>query len=87
MATTISLISPDNPGEAIKTILRVIVEHAGADFVGVLDSMPGLHLPAYVLFSHPQHRSTLALRLDGTFGTDAILRRLAECDEKYKDGR
>ena len=49
MTTTITSISPDNPGNAI--------------------------------------HSTLALRLDESFGTDAILRRLAECDEKYKDRR
>jgi hypothetical protein len=36
MLTTVSSISPDNPSEAIKTILAVIVEHAGGDFVGVL---------------------------------------------------
>ena len=87
MATTITSISPDNPSEAIKTILAVIVEHAGADFVGVLDPLPEHNLPAYVLFNHPRHPSTLALRLDESFGTNAILRRLAECDEKYKDHR
>jgi hypothetical protein len=87
MTTTITSISPDNPGDAIKTILAVIVEHAGGAFVGVLDPLPEDNLPAYVLFNHPRHHSTLALRLDESFGTDAILRRLAECDEKYKDGR
>ena len=87
MATTITSISPDNPGDAIKTILAVIVEHAGGDFVGVLDPLPEDNLPAYVLFNHPRHHSTLALRLDESFGTKAILRRLAECDEKYKDRR
>ena len=87
MATTISRISPDHPSEAVKAILAVIVEHAGGDFVGVLNPRPEHHLPAYVLFNHPRHRSTLALRLDETFGTEAILRRLAECDEKYKDSR
>ena len=49
--------------------------------------MPEQNLPTYVLFNHPRHQSTLALRLDESFGTDAILRRLAECDEKYKDRR
>ena len=87
MTTTITSISPDNPGDAIKTILAVIVEHAGGDFVGVLDPLPEDNLPAYVLFNHPRHHSTLALRLDESFGTKAILRRLAECDEKYKDRR
>ena len=85
MTTTITSISPDNPGDAIKTILAVIVEHAGGDFVGVLDPLPEDNLPAYVLFNHPRHHSTLALRLDESFGTDAILRRLAECDRQYKD--
>ena len=85
MTTMITSISPDKPSEAIKTILAVIVEHAGADFVGVLDAMPEYKLPAYVLFNHPRHHSTLALRLDESFGTDAILRRLAECDRQYKD--
>lgn len=87
MATIVSSISPDNPSDAIKTILAVIVEHAGGDFVGVLEAIPEHNLPAYVLFNHPRHRSTLALRLDESFGTDAILRRLAECDEKYKGRR
>ena len=87
MATMITSISPDNPGDAIKTILAVIVKHAGGDFVGVQDPLPEHNLPAYVLFNHPRHHSTLALRLDESFGTDAILRRLAECDEKYKDRR
>jgi len=49
--------------------------------------MPEQKLPVYVLFNHPRHQSTLALRLDESFGTDAILRRLAECDESYKDCR
>ena len=87
MTTTITSISPDNPSEAIKTILAVIVEHAGGDFVGVLVPSPEHNQPAYVLFNHPRHHSTLALRLDESFGTNAILRRLAECDERYKDGR
>ena len=87
MATTITSISPDNPSEAIKTILAVIVEHAGGDFVGVLVPSPEHNQPAYVLFNHPRHHSTLALRLDESFGMNAILRRLAECDEKYKDHR
>ena len=87
MSTTVSSISPDNPSDAIKTILAVIVEHAGGDFVGLLEPMPEQNLPAYVLFNHPRQQSTLALRLDESFGTDAILRRLAECDEKYKDRR
>ena len=85
MATTVSSISPDNPSDAIKTI--AIVEHAGGDFVGLQEPMPEQNLPAYVLFNHPRHQSTLALRLDESFSTDAILRRLAECDEKYKDCR
>lgn len=85
MTTTIEAISPDNPVEAIKTILAVIVEHAGADFVGVQNAEPEYGLPAYVLFDHPKHRSTLALRLDENFGTAAILRRLEECDKKFED--
>jgi hypothetical protein len=87
MAATVSSISPDNPSDAIKTILALIVGHAGGDFVGLLEPMPEQNLPAYVLFNHPRRQSTLALRLDESFGTDAILRRLAECDEKYKDRR
>jgi hypothetical protein len=50
MATTIASISPDNPNEAINTILAVIVEHAGGDFVGVQPALPEHSLPAYVLF-------------------------------------
>jgi hypothetical protein len=83
MAAIITSISPDRPSEAIKTILAVIVQHAGGDFVGVQDASPEHSLPAYVLFNHPVHLSTLALRLDENFGTDAIRRRLAECDERY----
>ena len=85
MATTIAAISPDNPGEAIKTILAVIIEHAGGDFVGVQNASLEYGLPAYVLFDHPKHRSTLALRLDENFGTAAILQRLEECDGKFED--
>jgi hypothetical protein len=84
---TMTSISPDNPAEAIKTLLAVIVAHAGGDFVGVQDATPEYGLPAYVLFNHRKHHSTLALRLDENFGTDAILRRLAECDERYKNYR
>lgn len=76
-------ISPENPDEAIKTLLSVIVEHAGGDFVGVQDALPEHGLPAYVLFNHPKHRSTLALRLDQNFSTEAIRNRLAECNRKY----
>ena len=79
-------ISPDYPSDAIKTILAVIVEDAGADFVGVQNAAREYNLPAYVLFNHPRHRSTLALRLDENFGTGAVLRRLAECDKEF-DGR
>lgn len=85
MATTVSSICPDNPSDAIKAILAVIVEHAGGDFVGVLEAMPEHNLPAYVLFNHTKHRSTLAVRLDENFSTEAIVRWLAECDEKYED--
>ena len=84
MATTITSISPDNPSEAIKTILAVIVEHAGGEFVGVQDASPEHRLPLYVLFNHRKHRSTLALRLDENFGTDAIHRHLAECDKRFE---
>lgn len=84
MATTITSISPDNPNEAIKTILTVIVEHAGGDFVGVQPALPEHRLPAYVLFNHPRHHATLALRLDEHFGTHAILQRLADCEKKFE---
>ena len=84
MATTITSISPDNPCEAIKTIQAVIVEHAGGEFVGVQDASPEDRLPAYVLFNHRKHRSTLALRFDENFGTDAIHQRLAECDKRFE---
>jgi hypothetical protein len=84
MATTIASISPDHPNEALKTLLAVIVEHAGGDFVGVQPALPEHSLPAFVLFNHPKHRSTLALRIDERFGTDAILRRLADCGKKFE---
>jgi hypothetical protein len=87
MAATITSISPDRPSEAIKTILALIVKHAGGDFVGVQNASPEHRLPAYVLFNHPGHLSTLALRLDENFGTDAIRRRLAECDARYAGSR
>jgi hypothetical protein len=80
MATAITSISPDNPSEAIRTILAVIVEHAGGDFVDVQPALAEHGLPAYVLFNHPRHGSTLALRLDEHFATDTILRRLADCE-------
>lgn len=83
MAALVTRISPDNPSQAIKTLLTVIVEHAGADFVGVQDALPEYGLPAYVLFNHPTRRSTLALRLDENFSTEAIRKRLAECDKKF----
>lgn len=79
----ISAISPENPDEAIKTLLAVIVEHAGGDFVGVQNALPEHGLPAYVLFNHPKHRSTLALPLNQNFSTEAIRNRLAECNGKY----
>jgi hypothetical protein len=83
MATLVTTISPDDPSEAIKTLLAVIVQHAGGEFVGIQDALPEFGLPAYVLFNHPKHRSTIALRLDQNFGTEAILKRLAECDKKF----
>ena len=83
MTARTSSLSPDHPDEGIKTLLAIIVEHAGADFVGVQNAQPEHRLPAYVLFNHPRHRSTLAVRLDKNFGTDAILRRLAECDQRF----
>lgn len=83
MATRTGSISPVRPGEAIKTLLAIIVQHAGADFVGAQNAQPEHRLPAYVLFNHPRHRSTLAVRLDENFGGDAILRRLAECGQRY----
>jgi len=73
--------------EAIPTILATIVEHAGGNFVGIQNARPERGLPAYVLLNHPKYPSTLALRLDENFGTDTILRRLAERDEKCQDGR
>jgi|SRR5271165_4852696 len=85
--TMFSAISPDNPSESIKTLLTVIVGHAGGDFVGIQDGLPERGLPAYVLFNHPKHHSTLALRLDQNFGTEAILKRLAECDKRFSSER
>jgi len=79
----IPTISPKNSGEAIKRLLAVIVEHAGGDFVGIQSASPECCLPAYVLFNHPKHRSTLAVPLDQNFGTDAIRNRLAACDRRY----
>jgi hypothetical protein len=76
-------MSPDNPSEAIETLLTVIVEHAGGDFVGIQHAYPEYGLPSYVLFNHPKHRSTLAIRLDENFSTEAILTRLHECDERF----
>jgi len=83
MPALITTISPDEPIQAIKTLLSIIVEHAGAEFIGIQDASPEHGLPAYVLFNHPKHRSTLALRLDENFSTAAILKRLAECDKKF----
>ena len=83
MATMISAISAENSGEAIKRLLAVIVEHAGGDFVGIQGTQLEYDLPAYVLFNHPKHGSTLALRLDQNFGTDAIRNRLPACDRRY----
>jgi transcriptional regulator with GAF, ATPase, and Fis domain len=40
--------------QCYKAILALIVEHAGADFVGVQSAMPEHSLPAYVLFNHPR---------------------------------
>jgi hypothetical protein len=85
MATMIASISPDNPGEATKALLAVIVEHAGGEFVGIQNALPEYRLPAYVLFNHPKNHSTLALRLDENFSTGAILKRLAECEERFRD--
>lgn len=82
-ALVTTTISPDEPIQAIKTLLAIIVKHAGADFIGIQDASPEHGLPAYVLFNHPKHRSTLALRLDENFSTEAILKRLAECDKKF----
>ena len=85
MATFSATLSPDDPSAAIKTLLAVIVEHAGGQFVGVQDGFPERGVPCYVLFNHPRHRSTLALRLDENFGTEAILKRLAECEKRFRD--
>lgn len=85
MATSMTSVSPDNPGEAIKALLAIIVEHAGGEFVGIQDALPEYGLPPYVLFNHPKHHSTLALRLDQNFSTGAILQRLAECEERFRE--
>lgn len=85
MATPITMISPDKPTEAIKTLLTVIVERAGGEFVGIQDAFPEYDLPAYVLFIHPKYHSTLALRLDENFGTGAILKRMAECEKNSEE--
>ncbi len=85
MATLMAAISPDNPGEAIKALLAVIVEHAGGEFVGIQNALPEYRLPAYVLFNHPKNHSTLALRLDENFSTGAIHKRLVECEERFRD--
>jgi hypothetical protein len=87
MAVPVTTISPENPSEAIRTLLAIIVEHAGGDFVGIQDAFPEYGLPAYVLFNHPKHRSTLALRLDEHFSTEAILMCLAERDKKFSGHR
>ena len=71
--------------DAITTLLTVMVQHARGDFVGVQDAWPEYGLPPYVLFNHPKHRATLAIRLDENFSTSAILRRLEECEKKYGD--
>jgi hypothetical protein len=63
----------------------LIIEQAGGDFVGVQEAMPERNQPAHVLFNHPKHHSTLALRLDESFSTEAIHQRLAECDERFSD--
>ena len=83
MATMISAISALNSGEAIKRLLAVVVEHAGGDFVGIQGAQSEYGLPGDVLFNHPKHGSTPALRLDQNFGTDAIRNRLAACDRRY----
>jgi hypothetical protein len=81
MATMISAISAENSGEAIKRLLAVIVEHAGGDVRGYPGRSTGVR--SALLFNHPKHGSTLALRLDQDFGTDAIRNRLAACDRRY----
>ena len=85
MAAILTSISPDRPSDAISTLLTVMVQHAGGDFVAVQDAWPEYGLPPYVLFNHPKHRATLAIRLDENFSTSAILRRLEECEKKYGD--
>jgi hypothetical protein len=40
VSTMLELISPENPAEAIRRILAVIVEHAGGDFVGIQEATP-----------------------------------------------
>jgi len=84
MAAPITTISPDNPTEAIKTLAAVIVEHAGAQFVGIQDAFPEHGLPACVLFTDPKYHSTLSLQLDENFGMGAILKRMAECEREFK---
>lgn len=84
MATPLTMISPDKPTEAIKTLLTVIVERAGGEFVGIQDAFPEYGLPAYVLFIHQKYHVTLALRLDENFGTEAILKCMDECEKKFR---
>jgi hypothetical protein len=70
MAAMVSTISPDNPSQSIKTLLAIIVEYAGGDFVGVQDALPEHGLPAYVLFSHPK-QSTARRSHSGSMSTSA----------------
>jgi hypothetical protein len=55
MAAILSSISPDRPSVAITTLLTVMVQHAGGDFVGVQDAWPECGLPrATVEWSCPR---------------------------------
>ena len=81
--TLISAISPENPDEAIKTSWRSSSNMR--EEISWASRRPEHGLPAYVLFNHPIHRSTLALRLDQNFNTEAMRNRLAECNRKYSN--
>jgi hypothetical protein len=48
MAAILTSISPHKPSDAITTLLSVMVQHAGGDFVGVQDAWPEYGLPPYV---------------------------------------
>jgi hypothetical protein len=57
MAAILTSILPDKQSDAITTLLTVMVQHAGGDFVGVQDAWPEYGLPPYVLFNHQTPRT------------------------------